>query len=183
MQRILLLLLMLCQPCQWVFAQTEKETKDTLFFQLVASKDLFNDQGIRTNLLRVKAQLYAPPRIFIKKDSLYRPTRVRVSFSFERTAEKETSLADTSQIAGEYALTVLRIYQLYVNKIRKEYWKTTLKKGQTLHLKEIMERNFQDMLETDLRFREETEYGTTPEKIKLWSVYIQKELDSMEKKQ
>lgn len=170
-------------PFAHVLAQKPAEVKDTLFFQQIETREWYNDDGLLTNMLNVKAQLYAPPRIYVKKDSLYKPTRVRVSFSFERTPEANLTEADTSQIAVDYALTILKIYQLYVNKIRKEYWGASFKKGQTLHLKEIMERNFHDMIEADLKFREETENGSTPDRIKYWSVWIQRELDSMDRKQ
>jgi hypothetical protein len=66
--------------------------------------------------------------------------------------------------------------------MRSEFWRSSFKKGQTLQLKEIMERNFQDMVEMDLRFRDETENGTTTERVRYWSTLIQRELDAIEKK-
>jgi hypothetical protein len=182
MLRAYFFLLLFCQIHGVSVAQSVQDLKDTLFFQQTETKEWVNQEGMKTNLIKVKAQLYAPPRIFIKKDSLYKPTRVRVSFSFERLPEAIVTEIDTSENAGEYALTILKIYQLHVNKMRSEFWRSSFKKGQTLQLKEIMERNFQDMVEMDLRFRDETENGTTTERVRYWSTLIQRELDAIEKK-
>lgn len=182
MLRPFFFLLLFCQIHGVSVAQSVLDLKDTLFFQQTETKEWVNQEGMKTNLIKVKAQLYAPPRIFIKKDSLYKPTRVRVSFSFERLPEAVVSEIDTSEHAGEFALTSLKIYQLHVNKMRSEFWRSTFKKGQTLQLKEIMDRNFQDMVEMDLRFRDETENGTTTERVKYWSTLLQRELDAAEKK-
>jgi hypothetical protein len=38
------------------------------------------------------------------------------------------------------------------------------------------------MVEMDLRFRDETENGTTTERVRYWSTLIQRELDAIEKK-
>lgn len=163
-------------------AQLNSAEKDTLFFQHTETKVWVNPEGSRTNLIKVKAEVYAPPRIFVKKDSLYKPTKVRVSLSFERAPEAKEAVMDSTVTTNDFAQVVLMIYQLHVNKMRKEFYRSTLKKGQTLHLQEIIERNFQDMIETDLRFRDETENGSLPDKVRSWQVVIQRELDAAERK-
>jgi len=167
-----------------IFAQSKNEVKDTLFYQYTETKEWIDPEGLRTNLIKVKAQIYAPPRIFVKKDSLYKPTKVRVTLSFEANPnDSREFIPDSSGVAGDFSQTVLKIYQLYINKMRREYYKSSLKKGQTLHLQEIIERNFQDMIETDLKFRDETVNGTIPDKVKSWNVMVKRELDSIEKKE
>lgn len=180
--RFLIFSILFSLSVQNLFAQTPATVRDTLFFSHDEETAIEATNGTLVNKILLKCEVYSSPRIYAKRDSVFKPTKVRVSFRIERNPG--LIITDTSSVVENdlFSQVVYLLFQYYSSKARIEYYASTFTFRSTGQLVKIAENNFESMISAMSRLREESEGGTNMEVLKRWNVTTQRDLDKIANK-
>jgi len=153
--------------------------RDTLFFIHEEETSIEDSNGVLINKLMLKSEVFTSPRIFSRRDSIFKPSKVRVSFRIERNSG--IAITDSSKIEEKdlYSQIVYLLFQYYTSKARIEYYASSFTFRTTGPLVKIAEDNFESMLTAMSRLKEESEGGTNKEVLKRWQTESQRDLDKI----
>ncbi len=156
--------------------------KDTLFFAHEEETVIEDGTGKMLNKIMLKCEVYTSPRIYARRDSVFKPSKVRVTFRIERNPG--LVITDSSNVEEKdiYSQVVYLLFQYYSSKARIEYYASTFTFRSTGQLVKIAENNFESMIGAMSRLKEESEGGTNMDVLKRWNVTTQRDLDNIANK-
>jgi hypothetical protein len=156
--------------------------KDTLFFAHEEETTIEDSEGKMLNKIMLKCEVYTSPRIYSRRDSIFKPTKVRVTFRIERNPGLVITDSSSVEEKDTYSQVVYLLFQYYSSKARIEYYASSFSFRSTGPLVKIAENNFESMLSAMSRLKEESEGGTNVEVLKRWNTNTQRDLDQIANK-
>lgn len=163
-------------------AQTPATIRDTLFFSHDEETVIEGTDGTMVNKILLKCEVYSSPRIYARRDSVFKPTKVRVSFRIERNPGMIITDSTSIEEKDLYSQVVYLLFQYYSSKARIEYYASTFTFRSTGQLVKIAENNFESMISAMGRLRDESEGGTNMEVLKRWNANTQRDLEKIANK-
>jgi hypothetical protein len=175
------IVVMLCLFGLNTYAQTTT-IKDTLFFAHEEETTIEDSEGKMLNKIMLKCEVYTSPRIYARRDSIFKPTKVRVTFRIERNPGLVITDSTTIEEKDSYSQVVYLLFQYYSSKARIEYYASSFSFRTTGNLVKIAENNFESMISAMSRLKEESHGGTDAEVLKRWNLTTQRDLDKIANK-
>jgi hypothetical protein len=156
--------------------------KDTLFFSHEEEAVIEDGTGKMLNKIMLKYEVYTSPRIYARRDSVFTPSKVRVTFRIERNPS--LVITDSTNVDEQdiYSQVVYLLFQYYSSKARIEFYASTFTFRTTGQLVKIAENNFESMISAMSKLKEESEGGSNLDVLKRWNLEIQKDLENIANK-
>lgn len=129
-------------------------------------------------------KIYCTPRVYLKRDSLLKPTRVVVSFVLQDmdSSDNSTQALEAGKTEDLFSRTILMIHQLYAARIRTRCYATGFSFRNTSGLVKIIDSEFENLKKRERDFRTDTGQGKFQGELVAWHARIANELERAEMK-
>lgn len=166
------------------YAEAANPVRDTLFFVHSEEKTSDFNDTLRTLKIKMLCKIYCSQRVYVKRDSIMKPTRVVVSFVLQDmdNSDNLNQALEAGKTEDLFSRTILMIHQLYAARIRTRCYATGFSFRNTSGLVKIIESEFGNLKKREREFREDTGQGKFQGELVAWHARISNELEQAEKK-